>query len=187
MVDPWKYEVRAFPPCCHVCSSAHQFLTAIGPPPDPQDCDPPLVLCDRACCGPDSVCNPSNGLCKPKPRPGPAPWPGNIWISYWTQQCTAPPGTGCTTDGSRLFRIQGDHFSQASVTVGIYRNNNLNDRVWETTIGAYDGEAVGASIFVDAPIVDCGSGGEPSFIIAKDLLSGRFSNRIDVRTGCWLL
>ena len=65
--------------------------------------------------------------------------------------------------------------------------------VWQDTVEAELGNGVGASILVDTPVLDCNGDVVPNasdfkaFVQARDALSGRVSNSVEVLTGCFVL
>ncbi len=120
--------------------------------------------------------------------------PLSLWLSDWTPPAQ-PPRQNCSGglcavtgggwDGPNL-QINGDHFNFGPVMLQIRRSNGAV--LWSTTVTArsYPGFA-GAALYAQTPIGDCS--GVPGTIkdgyaIAYDPVSGRWSGKVPLDSGC---
>jgi len=111
----------------------------LPPNPDPAKCIPPMVLCDRACCGTGSKCS-SNGLCAPD-----VPKIGTIQVSHYTdaqgnQGMIAIHGAGFAGTADVLIQV----YTSSTIT-DVYLNTNVPGPSWSLQTGIQDCTADGQS------------------------------------------
>lgn len=147
------------------------------------NCPAGYYSCGKTCCGPDTVrCGP-NGLCG-KAAPPPKT-PGTTTVTEWsTNDCNAPPGTGCTQDSTWMYQINGHDFQVLTdVTVGIY--NPDGSVRWQG--GAFEDPTDFERFQLQTPVEACQPGESNAvqgFAMACDVQDQLCSKTVPVWVGC---
>jgi hypothetical protein len=115
-----------------------------------------------------------------------------LWITNWTppaqgQNCN---GNVCTTtdgvDGPNI-QINGDLFNYGKVQLYLYHSNNKLAGTWTATAGSYTGYPGGAFGY-RTPFFNCAAltpgAHRDDYVIAHDLTSGRWSQKLPVNISC---
>lgn len=116
----------------------------------------------------------------------------SLWVTDWypSSDSTSCSGDVCTTtegewDGPD-FQVNGDHFNDGQVQLQIRSNNGT--LLWWANVnsGSYPGYPGGA-FGAHTPIGDCSAdpgSTDNDYVVAYDMTSGRWSNRLPIDSDC---
>jgi hypothetical protein len=108
----------------------------------------------------------------------------HAWTTYYRpsqQPCTGDPCTRSSDDAQRI-RVRADHINLGTATVVLHRTDTGQEKVWHPRVGP-NPSAPGGLLVVASGMLRC-TGAPNAYFAVRDPASGRWSARVNVRTGC---
>jgi hypothetical protein len=109
----------------------------------------------------------------------------HVWLTLYRPP--QPPCTGdvCsrTSDDAQRYRVRADHLNVGVATVLLHRTDTGRERVWHPRVGP-NANAPGGLLVFASGMLRCTPGAPNAYFAVRDPVSGIWSARIAVRTGC---
>jgi hypothetical protein len=108
----------------------------------------------------------------------------HAWTTYYRpsqQPCTGDPCTQSSDDAQRI-RVRADHINLGTATVLLHRTDTGREKVWHPRVGPNPSAPGGLLVFASG-LLRC-TGAPNAYFVVRDPASGRWSARLNVRTGC---
>ncbi|WP_372407291.1 hypothetical protein [Streptomyces luteireticuli] len=113
-----------------------------------------------------------------------------LWATSRTPGPRCNGDTCTTTNDHPRIQLHGDHYNYGKVNVSIWRNSDTRHAFWSSSVTAHAQQGrAGGAFDIDTKVVDCSrKGSRPNgYAQAYDVVSGRWSARVPVTVGCYVL